>query len=354
MLFVFWHKPCTEHTQAVESKLHGELQTCVTYVQTDVPTIELLDLPGIQMYPPELYQQTTHLVNSYINAPDTLVLCVVDATIPSLDSSVAIKAVRDANKLPRTILALTKSDLIQDEESIVEQIFERVLGNSAETKDLAGLAGCVAVVNRVSQDHVTLIEAESAEQGLFSRLFADPAEAYAPPEVQRQLRSNTTTSQLIAQLDSLFHQHIVESWTPSALALIQRKLSKMQRSITRLGPAPESLDPTAVLKVLVSQVQLSLQSVSQPWLALVDACSALLNCMHVNLPVFALMHCITLCCAVLCCAVLCCAVLCCAVLCCAVLCCAVLATLRGAVLSWLNTLEALQKTHARRIHCRHG
>ena len=223
----------------------------------DVPTIELVDLPGIQMYPPELYQQTTHLVNSYINAPDTLVLCVVDATIPSLDSSVAIKAVRDADKLPRTILALTKADLIQDEESIVEQIFERVLGNSAELKDLAGLAGCVAVVNRVSQDNMTLLEAASAEQDNFSKLFADPAEAYAPPEVQKQLRSNTTTSQLIAQLDSLFHQHIVESWTPSALSSIQYKLSKMQRKIERLGPAPESLDPTTVLKVLVAQVQLS-------------------------------------------------------------------------------------------------
>lgn len=221
----------------------------------DVPTIELVDLPGIQMYPPELYQQTTQLVNSYINAPDTLVLCVVDATIPSLDSSVAIKAVRDADKLPRTILALTKADLIQDEESIVEQIFERVLGNSAELKDLAGLAGCVAVVNRVSQDNMTLLEAASAEQDNFSKLFADPAEAYAPPEVQKQLRSNTTTSQLIAQLDSLFHQHIVESWTPSALSSIQYKLSKMQRKIERLGPAPESLDPTTVLKVLVAQVQ---------------------------------------------------------------------------------------------------
>ncbi|KAL0032188.1 hypothetical protein WJX77_009690 [Trebouxia sp. C0004] len=124
-------------------------QIVIKICQMDVPTIELIDLPGIQMYPPELYQQTTDLVNRYVNAPDTLVLCVVDATIPSLDSSVAIKAVRDANKLPRTILALTKSDLIHDEESIVEQIFDRVLGNSAETKDLAGLAGCVAVVNRI-------------------------------------------------------------------------------------------------------------------------------------------------------------------------------------------------------------
>ena len=140
----------------------------------------------------------------------------------------------------------------------MEQIFDGVLGNSAETKDLAGLAGCVAVVNRISQDHVTLLEAETAEQAIFSKLFADPAEAYAPPEVQKQLRSNTTTSQLIAQLDSLFHQHIVESWTPSALSRIRYRLIWMKGQAARLGPAPESLDPITVLKVLVSQVQLSL------------------------------------------------------------------------------------------------
>ena len=93
----------------------------------------------------------------------------------------------------------------------------------------------MAVVNRISQDHVTLIEAESNEQAVFSKLFADPAEAYAPPEVQRQLRSNTTTSQLIAQLDSLFHQHIVESWTPSALALIHAEAIQDAKEYYALG-----------------------------------------------------------------------------------------------------------------------
>lgn len=82
-----------------------------------MPTIELVDLPGIQLFPNELYHQTTELVNSYLSAKDTLVLCVVDATLPALDSSVALKMVRDANKLPQTLLALTKADLVQDEDS---------------------------------------------------------------------------------------------------------------------------------------------------------------------------------------------------------------------------------------------
>ena len=68
-------------------------------------------------------------------------------------------------------LALTKADLIQDEESIVEHIFERVLGSSKETQDLGGLAGCVAVVNRLHQDKLSLLEAEQAEAAVFNALF---------------------------------------------------------------------------------------------------------------------------------------------------------------------------------------
>ena len=105
-----------------------------------MPTIELVDLPGIQLYPTDLYKQTRKLVN--LQEEDTLVLCVVDATTPSLDSSIAVKMVRGSAKLPSTILALTKADLIRDEESTVEHIFERVLNRSKEMAELSSLAGC--------------------------------------------------------------------------------------------------------------------------------------------------------------------------------------------------------------------
>jgi len=73
-----------------------------------VPTIELVDLPGIQLYPTDLYKQTRKLVNSYLQEEDTLVLCVVDATIPSLDSSIAVKMVRGSRlDLPALLPPMT-------------------------------------------------------------------------------------------------------------------------------------------------------------------------------------------------------------------------------------------------------
>lgn len=209
---------------------------------------ELVDLPGIQLFPNELYKQTTELVNRYLRTEDTLVLCVVDATIPALDSSVALKMVRDAGKLPQTILALTKADLIQDEESIVEHIFERVLGRSKETQDLSELAGCVAVVNRLHQDKLSLLEAEEAEMTVFSALFADPAEAYAPDSIQQQLRSNTTTVQLIAKLNKLFSDHIVDTWLPSVTDSIHKAMVAVQDQLRQLGPDPKDLDIVKVIQ----------------------------------------------------------------------------------------------------------
>lgn len=85
-------------------------------------------MPGIQLFPEAQYKLTTDLANKYLAEEDTLVLCVVDATSPSLDSSIALKTVHDANKLHSTILALTKSDLVRTELEIVDQIFDRILG----------------------------------------------------------------------------------------------------------------------------------------------------------------------------------------------------------------------------------
>ncbi len=178
-------------------------------MQVDVPTIELVDLPGIQLYPTDLYEQTTNLVNSYLQEEDTLVLCVEDATIPSLDSSIAVKMVRDSAKLPSTILALTKADLVRDEESIVEHIFERGLNRSKEMAELPSLVGCVAVVNCLHQDKVSLVEAEAAEEAVFNELFEDPAEAYAAKTVQQQLRQNIRLQAFQVYLSSVAYGIVI-------------------------------------------------------------------------------------------------------------------------------------------------
>lgn len=187
----------------------------------DVPTFELIDLPGIQAFPEDQQRCTRDLVSDYLNKPDTLVLCVVDATIPSLDSSQALGMVRAANKLPNTILALTKSDLVRSEFEIVERIFDRVLGTSSEHQHLIGLAGCVAVANRNHTDHLSLVEADVEERCCFQAMLDDPAEAYAPVEVQQKLRDSMTIKKLILKLDSLFHNFIVQRWKPAALTFLK-------------------------------------------------------------------------------------------------------------------------------------
>ena len=224
-------------------------------LHVDVPTIELVDLPGIQLYPPNLEKETTSLVTRYLSAPDTLVLCVVDATIPSLDSSPAVKMIREADKLSSTILALTKADLVKDEEVIVANIFDRILRQSSEIQELPDLAGCVAVINRKHNDQLSLLEAEAAETATFDSLFHDPAQAYASAEVQAQLRENTTSSQLIAKLDTLFHSHIQKRWMPAALKSIRKTMTSVRKDCMKLGPAPETLKLEEVLDVLIARVR---------------------------------------------------------------------------------------------------
>lgn len=185
--------------------------------------MELIDLPGLQLFPEAQEQLTSRLANRYLQEPDTLVLCVVDATIPALDSSIALKMVRAAGKLPNTILALTKSDLVRGEEQVANRIFDRILRDSVDDPDnhhLDGLAGCVAVSNRNHRDHLSLIDAEAEERCIFGAMLDDLTEFYDPPEIQQHLRENMTIKQLIVQLDKLFHNFIVQKWKPAALAFL--------------------------------------------------------------------------------------------------------------------------------------
>ena len=73
----------------------------------ELPTLELVDLPGLCANPPALRRQSHALVQQYLSREDTMVLCVVPATGPSTTSSEAIHMILEAGKLQQTILALT-------------------------------------------------------------------------------------------------------------------------------------------------------------------------------------------------------------------------------------------------------
>ncbi|DBA98744.1 TPA: hypothetical protein ACH3X1_014517 [Trebouxia sp. C0004] len=222
----------------------------VEICKDDVSDFEFVDLPGIQTFPEEQYRHTSELVRTYLSGADTLVLCVVDATAPALDGTLAVKMVRDAGKLSNTILALTKSDLVTTEIGQVENIFDRLLRHSAEMQHLEGLAGCVAVASRDYTDSISLVEADALEQQLFQKMLLDPADAFAPQQVQEQLRQCMGSQQLIFRLDQMFHDYIVQHWKPVALQTLQDVIDKTYIHIHQLGLPVSVLSTRAVLKAL--------------------------------------------------------------------------------------------------------
>ncbi|KAL0046388.1 hypothetical protein WJX82_011089 [Trebouxia sp. C0006] len=81
--------------------------------QVNVPTFDFIDLPGVQSLPEEDRIQTE----------------------PLLDKGNALKVVIDANKLGSTILALTKSDKVHEDDT-EDYIFKRILLEPGSTPAL--------------------------------------------------------------------------------------------------------------------------------------------------------------------------------------------------------------------------
>ncbi|KAK9844227.1 hypothetical protein WJX84_005276 [Apatococcus fuscideae] len=127
----------------------------VRICKPDVPTMEIVDLPGIRERPADAKQMTTAIVNEYLADEETLVLCVVDATFADLTSAQSIRFVETWRKQDKTIIVLTKADVLHESE-IEAKLMQRVLGQQSD-EDIGCFAGCVAVINRKHHDQ------ESAE-----------------------------------------------------------------------------------------------------------------------------------------------------------------------------------------------
>ena len=223
-------------------------------LQRDVPTFEFVDLPGLQTYPAELKEQTTQLVSRYLSEPDTLVLCVVEATTSALDSTNPVEMIRNAGKLSHTILALTKSDLVMTRSEVANRIFKQVLGTSSDMKHLPGLAGCVAVTSRYCRDGQSLQEADRKEHAMFGKMLRDPAEGYGSTEVQEKLKDHLGCSQLINRLDDLYGSFIVNCWKPVALQQLNSFTVHVEQELHNLGPPVDQLTTEAVMQAVFDQV----------------------------------------------------------------------------------------------------
>ena len=214
-----------------------------------------MDLPGIQSVPEEDRLQTEGLVKTYIADPNTLVLCVLAATDAALDQGTALKLLIDANKLDSTIVALTKSDWVH-EDNFEDYIFKRILLKSETSPmHLKGLKGCVAVVNRTQKDNaLTLEQAADKELNFFAKMLHEAHGEYQEPAMQRHLSAGMSSKQLMVMLNDMYHAHINDKWVKATLSRISYEESKVKASLNQLGEAPEKLSKEDVVTSLNSKV----------------------------------------------------------------------------------------------------
>jgi GTP-binding protein EngB required for normal cell division len=211
----------------------SEDEIIVEMTDYDLPSFEFYDLPGIRSYPPAMAEITTNLCRKYLASKDSIVLCVVPATITRLTSCQSIALINEMGMMQNCILALTMCDRLQLE-NVEDLLIKRILLTTDELADL-NFKNCIGVVNRLHTDYYSLEENDNIEMKWFQDNIIDcmPTDYVDSKE---KITNNITTQKLLQQMDILYNNFIQQNWKPKILAKINTDLTNIQKQINEMGP----------------------------------------------------------------------------------------------------------------------
>ena len=228
----------------------SETELIIKIKQCNIPTFEYIDLPGLRSIPLSMATRIRNLVSHYLSQPNTLTLCVVAATTPRITSSQALGLVAERGMQARTILALTKPDLVHDRD-FNELILRRLDGSSDELNvNGVKLAHCVAVKNRVHDADLALADVDEQESDWWTTLLSSLPVAHA-----RAVRPHTKLFNLVRVVDGLYHDFICKHWKPMALQQLAPMLKAAATDVEALGTEPQQLTAQAVLTRIREQLR---------------------------------------------------------------------------------------------------
>eukprot|EP00968_Pinguiococcus_pyrenoidosus_P000574 scaffold33_cov135-Pinguiococcus_pyrenoidosus.AAC.12 len=128
----------------------------------NVPTIDLVDIPGIVQYPPAAAKATREIATRYLRMEHTLVLCVLSARTQSLRNNAVWPLLRETlegDRVSRVIAVLTMVDLPGGDDMLAERMSLR-----GDVPDDVGIERLVPVVNRDTNTSVGMGEATEIER----------------------------------------------------------------------------------------------------------------------------------------------------------------------------------------------
>mmetsp|Transcript_13520 Transcript_13520/g.14687 ORF Transcript_13520/g.14687 Transcript_13520/m.14687 type:complete len:600 (+) Transcript_13520:44-1843(+) len=225
----------------------------------DLPNFELIDLPGLIATELEGQEGTKQKIEDMVdsfNDPDTLILCVVPATIPALKTNIAVDKVRKLNKSHKSILCLTMCDQVTNPEVMQNFILDRVM-LSEEMRELgfAQFAGVVATA------HLQSPASRKKEKQYFEDMFTEISEYRKENNLlddlntyRNDLMGNLMSTNIIRLLDRLFHGHITTEWCPNVLTRINEMIAEQQRLLAELGKNPNDCNVNEILAEVNSKL----------------------------------------------------------------------------------------------------
>jgi hypothetical protein len=227
-----------------------------------VPTLDLVDLPGLVQVMTDdadtsgaaMARASEECTRAYLRKRSTgACLCVVDASVPQMRSSRAIRLLQEAfierpNLQRYSIGVLAKADQARDHEweEHVEaksgpmwRVVERLLGTADDYvggMPFLGLrGGFVAVINRNTQSrklHQSLVEHNMHERRQLRLLCASKAKG---------LSAVVGLWALIARIDQVLSQQLHEAWVPARLAELAQSRAAVRARLDGLGTAPADI-----------------------------------------------------------------------------------------------------------------
>eukprot|EP00667_Euglena_gracilis_P015644 EG_transcript_16277 len=227
----------------------------VRNIGPNVPSLTLVDLPGLRSFPPDVKEQTRALARDNLD-DRTLVLCVVQASdrLTSNDAIAMAMELLGEDMRTRAILVLTKPDLV-DESQWEEKVVSRLNGTSPELDGLE-FAAVVAVASRPQKRDGTetreLAEMHEWEADWWQAKLADQS-----PELLGQVGVQS----LIAVIDRVFSEHIHRTWKPQADHMLADLRIEPQAELEALGPDPRTLTPQEV----VENVRSRMHTIGNTW-----------------------------------------------------------------------------------------
>ena len=221
---------------------HGVIdeQLTIEVRKPSVPTLDLVDLPGIvaasiEGEPADMMSRTRALSERYLRDHSTIVVAVVPANITRVRDSQAIQLVQAAKKEEVTLGVLAKADLAHDprykqrkQTTPYWQLKDRLAGKA---DDMVKLLSWVAVKNRD-----TLVEEEEASSLQESceterKWFVDEAKLGG---------EQCGIAALLSHLDALFTLYIKQTWVPAAVSQLEQESAGIAAQIDELGRPPSS------------------------------------------------------------------------------------------------------------------